>query len=37
MSDLLTLAATIVLFTLAISYMHACDLLTRNRKPTPHA
>jgi hypothetical protein len=37
MPDLLSIIATGALFAVAILYIHACERLTRGRKPGPHA
>jgi hypothetical protein len=37
MPDLLSIVATVAFFAIAILYIHACEILTRGRKPVPHA
>ena len=37
MPDLLSIIATVTLFVVATLYIHACEILTRGRKPAPNA
>jgi uncharacterized membrane protein len=37
MYDLISIVGTMILLAMSILYVHGCELLTSNRKATPHA